>query len=98
MLSTRISCHGTVAVCHYPTVTKNRNKGYFDQNNTVRIPNVTYFVHKAYITANKVLKLQLLDDWQNFVQLVESLKRTCFSQKTIFVNTKKANDMRVPFS
>ena len=31
-------------------------------------------------------------------KLVVSLKRTSFSQKAIFVNTKKANDTRVPFS
>ena len=53
----------TAAVRHYPTVTKkHRNKCYFDQNNTVRIPNITNFVHKAYIIANKVQKLQILDD------------------------------------
>ena len=38
------------------------NKGYFDQNNTVRIPSATHFVHNAYIIANKVQKLQFLDD------------------------------------
>ena len=58
----------TAAVRHYPMVTKkqkkkkkkkkHRNKGYFDQNNTVRIPNVlvTHFVHKACIIANKIQK------------------------------------------
>ena len=50
------------AVRHYPTVTKTDNEGYFYQNNTVRVPNVTNFVHKAYIIANKVEKLQLLED------------------------------------
>ena len=45
----------TVAVRHYPT-TKNK-KGYFDQNNIVRIPNVTQFVQKTYSIANKVRKL-----------------------------------------
>ena len=38
---------------------KHRNKGYFDQNNTVLIPNVTQFVQKTYIIANKVQKFQL---------------------------------------
>ena len=53
----------TAAVRHYPTVTKTKKyRGYFDQTNTVRIPNVTHFGHKAYIIANKVQKLQLLDD------------------------------------
>ena len=44
---------------------KHRNTGYFDQNNTVRhnIPNLIHFEHKANIIANKVRKLQLLDDW-----------------------------------
>ena len=50
----------TAAVRHYPTVTKHRNKGYFDQNDTVLIPNVTQFVHKAYVIANKVQKFELL--------------------------------------
>ena len=54
----------TAAVRHYPTVTKkHRNRGYFDQNDTVRIRNVTHLVHKGYIIANKVQKLQLLDDF-----------------------------------
>ena len=44
----------TAAVRQYPTSQKTLNKCYFDQNNTVRIPNVTLFVHKAYIIANKV--------------------------------------------
>ena len=57
----------TAAVRHYPTVRKHRNKGYFDQNNTVLIPNVTQFVQKTYFTANKVRKIQLIDDWQNYV-------------------------------
>ena len=56
----------TAAVHHYITVTKNINKGYFDQNNTVFIQNVTQFVHKAYIIANNVQKFQLLDDGQNY--------------------------------
>ena len=44
-------------------IQKHRNKNYFDQNNTVLIPNVTQFVHKAYINiANKVQKFQLLND------------------------------------
>ena len=30
--------------------------------------------------------------------LVVPLRRTSFSQKAIFVNTKEANDTRVPFS
>ena len=77
---------------------KHRNKGYFDQNNTVLIPNVTQFVQKTYLIANKVQKFQLIDDWQNYVYLSVSLRRTCFSQKAIFVNIKKANDTRVPFS
>ena len=50
----------TAAVRDYRSHKKHGNKGYFDQNNTVRIPNVTLFVHKAYIIANKVKKLQLL--------------------------------------
>ena len=63
MLSTRISCHGNGSRSPLPNGhKKHRNKGYFDQNNTVHIPNVTYFVQKAYIIANKVPKLQLLDD------------------------------------
>ena len=33
---------------------KHRNKGYFDQNNTVLIPNVTQFVQKTCFIANKV--------------------------------------------
>ena len=49
----------TAAVRHYPTVTKkHRNKGYFDQNNTFRIPNVTNFVvYKAYIIADREVSL-----------------------------------------
>ena len=57
----------TAAVRHYPTVPKTYNKGYFDQNNTVLIPNVTQFVQKTYFIANKVRKFQLIDDWQNYV-------------------------------
>ena len=39
----------TAAIRHYPNGhKKHRKKGYFDQNNTVRIPNVTHLVHKAY--------------------------------------------------
>ena len=41
---------------------KHRNKGYFDQNNTVLIPNVTQFVQKTYFIANKVRKFQLISD------------------------------------
>ena len=68
MLSTQISCHGNGSRLPLPNVHKKHgNKGYFDQNNTVRIQNVTHFVHKAYIVANKVQKLQLLDDCLNFV-------------------------------
>ena len=62
MLSTRISCHGNG--CRSPLPNghiKQRNEGYFDQNNTVRVPYVTNFVHKAYIIANKVEKLQLVE-------------------------------------
>ena len=46
----------TAAVRHYPMDGHKTglNKGYFDQNDTVRIPNVTQFVHKANIIANKV--------------------------------------------
>ena len=33
-----------------------KNKDYFDQNNTVLIPNVTQFVQKTYFIANKVRK------------------------------------------
>ena len=49
----------TAAVRHYPLVTKNIGikPGYFDQNNTVRIPNVTHFVHMAYIIVNKVTEI-----------------------------------------
>ena len=61
-----------------------RNKGYFDQNNAVLIPNVIQFMQKAYIITNKAQKFQILDDLQNFVKLVVSLKRTSFSQKAIF--------------
>ena len=57
----------TAAVRHYPTSPKHRNKGYFDQNNTVLIPNVTKFVQKTYFIANKARKFQLIDDWQNYV-------------------------------
>ena len=35
---------------------------------------------------------------KNYVWSVVSLKRTSFSQKVIFVNTKKANDTGVPSS
>ena len=49
------------------TSQKHRNKGYFHQNDTVLIPNVTQFVKKkAYIIAIKVQKFQLSDDWQNY--------------------------------
>ena len=51
----------------------------------------------GYIITNKAQKFQILDDWQNYVLLVVSLKKTSFSQKTIFVNTKKVNGTRVPF-
>ena len=57
----------TAAVRHYPTFQKHRNKGYFDQNNTVLIPNVTQFEQKTYFIANKVWKFQLIDDCQNYV-------------------------------
>ena len=58
----------TAAVRHYPTSSqKHRNKGYFDQNNAVLIPNVTQCVQKTYFIANKVRKFQLIDDWQNYV-------------------------------
>ena len=57
----------TATVRHYPTFTKHRNKGYFDQNDAVLIPNVSQFVQKAYIIANKVQKFHLLADWQNYV-------------------------------
>ena len=57
----------TAAVRHYPTIPKHRNKDYFDQNNTVLIPNVTQFVQKTYFIANKVQKFQLIVDWQNYV-------------------------------
>ena len=51
------------AVHHYPTITKTyRNKGYFDQNNTVLIKHVTQFVQEAYIIGNKVQKFQFLGD------------------------------------
>ena len=46
---------------------KHRNNGYFDQNNTVLIPNVSQFVQKTYFIANKVRIFQLIDDWQNYV-------------------------------
>ena len=63
MLLTRISCHGNGSRSPLPNShKKHRNKGYFDQNNTVRIPNVTHVVHKVYIIANKVQKLQRTDD------------------------------------
>ena len=52
----------TAAVRHYPTVPKHRNNGYFDQNNTVLILNVTQFVQKTYLIADKVRKFQLIDD------------------------------------
>ena len=52
----------TAAVRHYPTVPKKHgNKGYFDQNNTVLIPNVTQVVQKTYFIANKLRKFQLID-------------------------------------
>ena len=41
---------------------KHRNKDYFDQINTVLIPNVTQFVQKTYFIANKERKFQLIDD------------------------------------
>ena len=46
---------------------KHRNKSFFDQNTTVLIPNVTQLVQKTYFIANKVQKIQVVDDWQNYV-------------------------------
>ena len=60
--------------------------------------NVTQFVKRAYIIVNKVQKIQLLNDWQDFVLLAVLHKISNFSQKMIFENAKKVNDTKVPFS
>ena len=62
-----ISCHGNGSRSPLPNRPKHRNKGYFDQKDTVLIPNVTQFVQKTNFIANKVRKFQLIDDWQNYV-------------------------------
>ena len=46
---------------------KHRSKDYFDQNDTVLIPNVTQFVQKTYFIANKVRKSQLIADLQSYL-------------------------------
>ena len=50
-----------------PSSQKQKDKRLFWPKYADLIPNVTQFVHKAYIITNKAQKFQILDDWQYYV-------------------------------